>query len=69
MANYIHSLPPSLVLAAKVAVAFPLVFHTFNGCRHLLWDTTHALTNQAVIQTGYAVLVLTALGTAGLVML
>ncbi len=31
---------PMLVPVAKAVVAFPLVFHTVAGIRHLVWDQT-----------------------------
>jgi succinate dehydrogenase (ubiquinone) cytochrome b560 subunit len=32
------SLPVAVKTAAKVAIAFPLSFHSLNGVRHLFWD-------------------------------
>lgn len=34
----IHNLPYWLKATGKVALAFPLTFHSFNGVRHLMWD-------------------------------
>lgn len=41
-----------------------LYYHTFNGLRHLMWDTGHWLTIPNLYRSGYAVLALTALATA-----
>jgi succinate dehydrogenase (ubiquinone) cytochrome b560 subunit len=43
-------------LALKGTLAFPFAFHSFNGCRHLLWDTARELSVKGVYRTGYAVL-------------
>ena len=32
---------PMLVLPAKFAVAFPLVYHYLGGVRHVFWDKSH----------------------------
>lgn len=40
---------------AKFAVALPFTFHSFNGLRHLAWDTGRSITNLAVQRTGWAV--------------
>ena len=32
---------PMLVLPAKFAVAFPLVYHYLGGVRHVFWDKAH----------------------------
>lgn len=53
-------LPLVAKVAAKAAMAFPFVFHSFNGVRHLLWDTGRELTVKGVYRTGYVVVALTA---------
>ncbi|XP_051890989.1 succinate dehydrogenase cytochrome b560 subunit, mitochondrial [Pristis pectinata] len=52
-------LGPGLIGAAKFAIAFPLAYHTWNGVRHLAWDTGRALTMPQVESSGYLVLTLT----------
>lgn len=37
---------PLLVLPAKAAIAFPLVYHYAGGLRHIIWDK-HSIGNQA----------------------
>lgn len=41
--------------SAKFAVAMPFFYHSFNGIRHLVWDAGLAMTNKAVMQTGWTV--------------
>ena len=53
-------------LAVKATFAFPFVFHSLNGIRHLVWDMGGLLTNQGVIKSGWTVIGLTAVGTLGL---
>ncbi|CAG8738360.1 22365_t:CDS:2 [Cetraspora pellucida] len=65
----IATLPASLKFAGKFALAFPFTFHTFNGVRHLIWDTGSALTLKGVYATGYTVLGLSAISTLGLCMI
>jgi succinate dehydrogenase (ubiquinone) cytochrome b560 subunit len=44
-----------LVWFAKLLIAAPFCYHTFNGVRHLLWDYGRFLSIKGVYQTGYAV--------------
>lgn len=37
--EFIHNLPYWVKTAGKVALAAPVTFHSFNGIRHLMWDT------------------------------
>jgi len=38
--NYINSMdiPSWFIIAVKMFIAWPLAYHTLNGCRHLTWD-------------------------------
>ncbi|KAL9081066.1 MAG: hypothetical protein Q9159_007432 [Coniocarpon cinnabarinum] len=36
--------------AVKMTMALPIVFHSLQGVRHLMWDVGYGLTNQAVIR-------------------
>lgn len=59
------SLPIIAKVGLKAFFAFPFTFHSFNGLRHLAWDTGRTITNQQVIRTGWSVVglsVVTALG-------
>ncbi|XP_062921200.1 succinate dehydrogenase cytochrome b560 subunit, mitochondrial [Mobula hypostoma] len=52
-------LGPELIGAAKFCISFPLAYHTWNGVRHLAWDTARALKMPQVESSGYLVLTLT----------
>ncbi|XP_069460785.1 succinate dehydrogenase cytochrome b560 subunit, mitochondrial [Ambystoma mexicanum] len=60
------SLGPALLYSAKFALAFPLMYHTWNGVRHLAWDLGKGFKIPQVYQSGYIVLALTLLSTAAL---
>lgn len=60
------SLGPTLIYAAKFALAFPVAYHSWNGIRHLAWDLGKGFKIPQVTQTGYIVLALTLLSAAGL---
>lgn len=49
------SLPPSAQWALKLGFALPFTFHSFNGVRHLIWDTGKMFTNKQVALSGWAV--------------
>lgn len=54
---------------ARIALglcALSLSYHFFNGIRHLVWDTGHALDLRSAYTTGWLVLVATVLGTGAL---
>ncbi|KAF9089150.1 cytochrome b subunit of succinate dehydrogenase, Sdh3p [Mortierella sp. GBA35] len=52
----IAAAPVAVKVAGKFLVAYPFFFHSFNGIRHLLWDTTRGLSLKGVYSTGYTVL-------------
>jgi succinate dehydrogenase (ubiquinone) cytochrome b560 subunit len=56
--------PVALKAAAKATVAFPFVFHSLNGLRHLAWDLGIGFAKQQVIRTGWFVIGLSAVSTA-----
>ncbi|ELK30669.1 Succinate dehydrogenase cytochrome b560 subunit, mitochondrial [Myotis davidii] len=60
------SLGPVLIHSAKFALAFPLMYHTWNGIRHLMWDLGKGLKVPQLYQSGVAVLLLTVLSSVGL---
>ncbi|PVH97336.1 succinate dehydrogenase subunit C [Periconia macrospinosa] len=41
--------------SAKFGLSMPFFYHSLNGVRHLVWDTGKALSNKAVMQSGWAV--------------
>ena len=49
---------------ALAGFAFCLMYHLFNGIRHLFWDTGRGFDIPAVYRSGYAVIVLSLLSTA-----
>jgi succinate dehydrogenase (ubiquinone) cytochrome b560 subunit len=55
--------PLALKAAAKFTVALPFTYHSWNGIRHLVWDTGREFKNKAVIRSGWAVVGLTAVST------
>ncbi|XP_068121008.1 succinate dehydrogenase cytochrome b560 subunit, mitochondrial [Hyperolius riggenbachi] len=59
-------LGPALIYSAKFALAFPIMYHTWNGIRHLSWDLGKGFKNPEVYRSGYIVLVLTLLSAAGI---
>lgn len=54
------SLPGRIVLAAFV---FALVYHFFNGIRHLAWDLGHGFTIPQLYRSGWTVVALTTVVT------
>ncbi|XP_006907909.1 succinate dehydrogenase cytochrome b560 subunit, mitochondrial [Pteropus alecto] len=59
-------LGPAFIYTAKFALVFPLMYHTWNGIRHLMWDLGKGLKIPQLYQSGVAVLVLTVLTSVGL---
>lgn len=59
--------PPAVIQGGKFALAFPLVFHSVNGLRHLTWDTGNMLSIGQVESTGYVVSAASVALTCGLV--
>lgn len=58
--------PLVLKAAAKFTVAMPFTYHSFNGLRHLVWDTASMITNKQVQQTGWAVVGLSVVSSLAL---
>ncbi|KAF2816430.1 mitochondrial succinate dehydrogenase cytochrome b560 subunit C [Mytilinidion resinicola] len=52
--------PVVVKVTAKLAIAVPFFYHSFNGVRHLVWDFGKGMTNQAVVRGGWVVIALTA---------
>jgi succinate dehydrogenase / fumarate reductase cytochrome b subunit len=48
-----------------VLISASLIFHTLNGVRHLVWDTGRNLAVPNAERSGYAVILLTIVLTAG----
>nr|AFK10642.1 succinate dehydrogenase complex subunit C isoform 1 precursor [Callorhinchus milii] len=49
-------LAPSLLFSAKFVLSLPLTYHTFNGIRHLVWDSGKGLTLKDMSISGLAIL-------------
>ncbi len=62
-------LPLPLLVAGKALLAFPIVYHTLNGVRHLVWDAGRGLSLGLLEQTGWIVLGASVVGTLALAML
>jgi len=67
--EFFHSWPEWALNVGKVVVALPFSFHTFNGMRHLAWDSGKFLTVKGAYSTWYAVLGASVLSTGALLML
>jgi len=66
LVDLVHSLPEWAKLTGKTLLAAPFAFHSWNGVRHLLWDSGKFLSVKGAYVTGYAVLSATAVTTVGL---
>lgn len=81
MAEAFGSLNEYAKFAIKASLALPFTFHSWNGIRHLIWDTSSELSLKGgmlchkrrkaritflVYRTGYTVLGLTAVSTIAL---
>ena len=51
---------------ALAAYSAALMYHLFNGIRHLAWDAGKGFDLPSVYRSGYAVIALTVLATAGI---
>ncbi|KAI9847900.1 MAG: hypothetical protein M1837_001417 [Sclerophora amabilis] len=58
--------PVAAKVAVKMGVALPFTFHSFNGIRHLVWDTGSEMGNKQVVRTGWTVIGLTVASSLGL---
>ncbi|KAI4237596.1 MAG: hypothetical protein L6R40_005887 [Gallowayella cf. fulva] len=45
-------LPTAVKVLLKFGVALPFTFHSFNGVRHLVWDSGREFANKSVVRTG-----------------
>jgi succinate dehydrogenase (ubiquinone) cytochrome b560 subunit len=55
----VASLPVVVKVTAKLALALPFFFHSYNGIRHLTWDFGLGMANKTVAKTGWTVVALT----------
>lgn len=54
----------AVIYTAKFLIAFPFLFHTFNGVRHLSWDMGYGFTLRALYKSGYGVVALSVITSA-----
>ncbi|KAI5779291.1 hypothetical protein EDC01DRAFT_711639 [Geopyxis carbonaria] len=69
MAAMFGSLPVAVKVGIKALFALPFSYHSWNGLRHLTWDTGRMLNIKDVYRTGYAVLAATAVSTVWLALI
>ncbi|KAK9316767.1 hypothetical protein V1522DRAFT_402453 [Lipomyces starkeyi] len=69
IASAFGAFPVVLKFGIKMLASVPFTFHSFNGVRHLIWDTATELTNKAVVRTGFTVLGLSAVTSIVLALL
>ncbi|KAI4163621.1 MAG: hypothetical protein LQ342_002655 [Letrouitia transgressa] len=68
LAESFGALPTAAKVAIKFGVALPFTFHTWNGMRHLVWDTGRELKNSQIQWTGWAVVGATVVTSGALAM-
>ncbi|MCJ1313190.1 hypothetical protein MMC25_006867 [Agyrium rufum] len=66
MAASVATWPVALKVGTKLLIALPFTFHSWNGLRHLFWDSGANFGNRQVIWTGWTVVGLTFLSSAWL---
>lgn len=62
-------LPATILFVGKYIIAWPALYHYFNGIRHLAWDLGHLLTIKQVYTTGWTVIGISTIATLALVAL
>ncbi|KAI4118284.1 MAG: hypothetical protein LQ345_001628 [Seirophora villosa] len=66
LAQSFAELPTLVKGGLKFLVALPFTFHSFNGVRHLIWDSGREFANKSVVRTGWVVMGLTVVSSLGL---
>ncbi|KAG4301917.1 hypothetical protein PCANB_002046 [Pneumocystis canis] len=69
IASAFHTWPIQAKILTKFIIAFPFTYHSFNGLRHLYWDTGRGLTLKSVYTTGYMVLGLSTISASALALI
>ncbi|KAF2230223.1 succinate dehydrogenase cytochrome b560 subunit [Viridothelium virens] len=69
MAAAVAGWPLAVKFLLKMGVAWPFVFHSVNGVRHLMWDMGRGITNAQVARTGWAVVGVSVVGALGLALI
>ena len=57
---------PVLIFSTKFVLAFPIIYHFWNGFRHLAWDMGHGFKIGELYKTGWFVVALTMVTALGL---
>ncbi|KAK7043887.1 cytochrome b subunit of succinate dehydrogenase, Sdh3p [Paramarasmius palmivorus] len=65
--EFVAGLPEGVKYTGKALLALPFTFHSFNGLRHLAWDSGKFLNVKGCYSTGYAVIAATAVSTVYLI--
>lgn len=65
-ANFAHCLASPLGKFVLFGFTASLIYHLFNGIRHLLWDAGRGFDIPTVYKTGYTVVALTVIVTAAI---
>ena len=64
MAEWFGSFGPVTKGLMKFGISWPFTFHSWNGIRHLAWDTGRELSNKQVQVTGWIVVGLSVVSSA-----
>jgi len=63
------NLGPALITTAKFVIAWPFVYHLFNGVRHLSWDMGKGFQMTDLYKTGWTVVALSVVFAAALALM
>lgn len=69
LASTMAGLPVAAKASLKFLVAWPFMYHSFNGVRHLVWDWALGFKKSQIYQTSWAVWGLSLGAAAGAVFL
>ncbi|KAF2754653.1 cytochrome b560 subunit of succinate dehydrogenase [Pseudovirgaria hyperparasitica] len=64
MVAAVGSWPIWAKIATKFSVAFPFLFHSLNGVRHLVWDTGRGFATKTTARSGWVVVAASVVGSA-----
>ncbi|XP_033119321.1 succinate dehydrogenase cytochrome b560 subunit, mitochondrial-like [Anneissia japonica] len=60
------SVGPALISTCKAGISVAAVYHTFNGVRHLMWDTGRGFNMHILYRSGFVVIGLSAVSAVAL---
>ena len=63
LAHHINTVSSWIILSGLFLLLLSLCYHTFNGIRHLIWDTGNALDIKTVYSSGGLMLVISIFST------